>query len=162
MKKVLFLLSAFALIGCDDDDVVNTVSGNAEVFAVTGADVGGAEGYTSIDSIENEYPITLPDEFPAGSEDDLDNKLGSLGINIEDTGCGVIDTSGDVCFGAGSDTACVPDEVSKLGIKLYTIDIAEVKAAYDNGFYPKLAAELLGDTYADFDIERVNCSSIGL
>ncbi|MGF1734612.1 hypothetical protein [Photobacterium satsumensis] len=162
MKKALFLLSSLVLIGCDDEDVVNTVSGNAEVFSVTGAEIEGAQGYTSIDSIESQYPITLPDELPAGSEAELDNKLGSLGIDIEDTDCGVIDTTGDVCFGAGSDTVCVPDEVNKLGIKLYTIDIDEVKRAYDNGFYPKLAADLLGDTYANFDIERVSCSSIGL
>ena len=162
MKQALFLLSAFVLIGCDDEDVVNTVSGNAEVFAVTGAEVGGAQGYTSIDSLENDFPTTLPDEFPAGSEETLDSRLGSLGIDIEDTGCGVIDTSGDVCFGAGSDTVCVPDEVTKLGVKLYTIDIDEVKRAYDNGFYPKLAADLLGDTFSDFDIERVSCSSISL
>ncbi|KHT61861.1 hypothetical protein RJ45_20220 [Photobacterium gaetbulicola] len=162
MKKALFLFSALALIGCDDEDVVNTLSGNAEVFAVTGAEIGEAQGYTSIDSIENMYPISLPDEFPAGSEADLDNKLGSLGIDIEDTDCGVIDTSKDVCFGAGSSTVCVPDEVTKLGIKLYTIDIDEVRRAYDNGFYPKLAADFLGDTYANFDIERVSCASIGL
>ena len=162
MKKALFLLSALALIGCDDEDVVNTVSGNAEVFAVTGAEIEGAQGYTSVDSLLNVYRIELPDEFPAGTEETLDNKLGSLGIDIEDTSCGVIDTSGDVCFGAGSDTVCVPDEVTKLGIKLYTIDIDEVKRAYDNGFYPKLAADLLGDTYSDFDIERVSCSSIDL
>ncbi|AJR06007.1 hypothetical protein C9J03_06885 [Photobacterium gaetbulicola] len=162
MKKALFLFSALALIGCDDEDVVNTLSGNAEVFAVTGAEIAGAQGYTSIESIENTYPITLPDEFPAGSEADLDNKLGTLGIDIDDTDCGVIDTRGDVCFGAGSNTVCVPDEVTKLGIKLYTIDMDEVRRAYDNGFYPKLAADFLGETYANFDIERVSCASIGL
>ncbi|PSU35961.1 hypothetical protein [Photobacterium lutimaris] len=165
MNKVFFLLPILALLGCDDEDVVNTVSGNAEVFAITGAEInmaGEDAKYIQIDSIENNYNITLPDEFPSGSEATLTSKLGTLAIDIEDTDCGIIDTTGEVCLGAGSSTVCVPDDVSKLGIKLFTIDMGDVKRAYDNGFYPKLAAELLGDTFTDFDIERVSCSSIGL
>ncbi|PSW19956.1 hypothetical protein C9I98_10905 [Photobacterium sanctipauli] len=163
MKKAIVLLSALALFGCDEDDVKNTLTGKAEVFAVVSAEVESVDGYRSVEDLENDYGITLPDDFPSGTESALDSKLNSLGIDFDDTSCGVIDTTGDVCFDDGGDSVCVPDEIENIGLKLYTIDMGDVDDAYKNGFYPKLAAELLGDTYTDFDIkEDVSCSSIGL
>ncbi|MGF1682862.1 hypothetical protein [Photobacterium minamisatsumaniensis] len=163
MKKGIILLTALALMGCDEDDVTNTLTGKVEVFAVVSAEVESVDGYRSVEDLENDYGITLPDDFPGGTETALDSKLNALGVSFDDTSCGVIDTSGDVCFSDGGDSVCVPDEIENIGLKLYTISMGDVDDAYKNGFYPKLAAELLGDAYSDFNIdEDVSCSTIGL
>ncbi|MBV1839720.1 MULTISPECIES: hypothetical protein [Photobacterium] len=162
MRKLAVLLCILGLTGCNDDDVKDTLTGKADVYAVTSAKLDGEDRFKDLATLENETGTTVPDDFPAGTPDELAQRLASLGIDVEETSCGAIDTSnGDVCFGEEGNKACVPSEVQTVGLTIYKISIGDVKLAYDNGFYPKLAAELLGNTYASFDIDEVACSVIG-
>lgn len=157
MKKAVFLLSALALVGCDEDDVKNTLDGNVEVFAVTSAKLDNFSNFENYESLN----ISIPEGFPGSSKTLAENKLGSLGIEILSTSCGTIDTSsGNVCFGENGTEPCVPSEVETLGLTLFLIDASDVKRASDNGYYPKLAAEALGSTYSNYTINDESCDSI--
>lgn len=165
MKKAVFLLSVLALAGCDEDDVKNTLNGKAEVFAVTSAEyqVGETSSFYDFETLETNYNVNFPENFLGGSRVTLENKLGSSGIVPDSSSCGIIDTSsGNACFGENGSGPCAPTDLKKLGLILFTIDLSDVEMAVDKGFYPKLAVELLGSTYSDFDIDDARCSDIGV
>lgn len=161
MKKAVFLLSALALLGCDEDDVKDLAQGNTKVFTVTGArlksSIGTLQpGYYTIDSVTGELDSSSPEGLPTSSKSTLEN----LGIKVEAESCGKIDIGDEgVCFEENNPNSCIPEEIDRLGLKVYTIDLDKVKLAADNGFYPTLAADL-GGLYADINYDDASCDSL--
>ena len=158
MKKAVFLLSVLALAGCDEDDVKDLAQGNTKVFTVTGAQLDSSlgtldQGYYDINAITSDMGASSPEALPNSTKSTLEN----LGIEIEGETCGKIDIGPEgLCFEENNSNSCLPEEISMLGLAVYTIDLDKVELAAQNGFYPTLAADV-GGLYADIDYDDVSC-----
>lgn len=154
MKKAIVLISLVALFGCTEEEIKDTLSGKTKVFAVESINV---EGVTGLD--DGTYAVTdshfaniLPDVFPNGTKSDLDN----YGIGTHSSSCAKIDTTNPVCFEDGK--SCTPTEMKQLNLKVYKIDITDIKSAYENAkFFPTLATELGIQGLNQVNIEAVAC-----
>lgn len=162
MKKAVYLLSVLALAGCDEEDLKDLAEGNTKVFYVAGAQVG-----TNSWEIEPGYYKTLDvlsaaegisdEDIPFVQDPEL--TLENAGVEIVgDKSCGRIDRDGSssICFGEGN---CLPDEITMLGLDVFTIDKDDLDSAEAVGFYPTLAADF-GGAFASYDFKKVSCSSL--
>lgn len=158
MKKAVVLLALLALVGCDEDDVKDILNGQTKVFAVSGVQVEGStmsDGYYKLSDLNVDTRASLPDSFPDGVKTDLTN----AGIAIHAQSCGQIVVGDEgLCFESGN-KACVPDEIKKVGLDVYKIDLDDIKTAKNLDFYPTLAAEL-GGLFVQIDYDDVNCATL--
>jgi len=160
MKKAVVLLALLALVGCDEDDIKDILNGETKVFAVSGVQVEGSasglpDGYYKMSDLNADTKALLPDNFPDGIKADLTN----AGITVHSQSCGQIVVGDEgLCFESGN-KACVPDEIKKVGLDVYKIDLDEVKTAAGLDFYPTLAAEL-GGLFVQIDYDDVNCTTL--
>lgn len=160
-KKTVCSLFILALAGCDSDDAKDLFEGKTKVFTVTGAQVsdklGNLEpGYYDISAITNvNQGNTLPAGLPVAPKSTLDN----LGIKVSEETCGKIEITDKVCFEIGNANSCIPEQIDMLGLKVYTIDLAQIQTAASHGFYPKLAT-LVGGSHVDISYTNVSCSSL--
>ncbi|MGF1687929.1 hypothetical protein L4C36_14750 [Photobacterium japonica] len=155
MKKAIILLSALAILGCEDEDVKATIEGNTRVFAVDGLklEIGNLTEYYSLEEAKD--LIIIPNNLPEGDYAGLSN----LGIK-EEKQCGYIDASERTCFLSGDSSTCLPNTVKMLGVEIYTIDMENIDEAAQLGFYPTIASHL-GGKYVDFDITTSHCPITG-
>lgn len=160
MKKAILLFSALALFGCEEEDVKAALEGDVRVFSVSGIGFDGSgtipAGYYDIADIASNNGVTLPDDMPQANRAILEN----LGVGVNEASCGKITASGSVCFSDSGNSGCIPDDVSMLGLAVFTIDIGDLKTAVDGGFYPTIATSLAG-SYADIDFDDVACPVTG-
>jgi len=161
MKKAVALFALLALVGCDEDDVKDLMKGETTVFAVSGVQVqdsssGFPNGYYKLAELNDGVRAQLPNEFPDGTKDDLIN----AGLKIHSQSCGqiVVDDEG-LCFESNNSSSCLPDEIKKVGLDVYKIDLDRIKTAADLDFYPTLAAEL-GGLFVQIKYEDINCSAL--
>ncbi|MGF1860912.1 hypothetical protein [Photobacterium profundum] len=153
MKKAVVLLALLALVGCDEDDVKDILKGQTKVFAVSGVQVKGSttglpDGYYELSELNADTRAL----FPAGTEDLLIND----GVTVHSKSCGQIEVGDEgLCFESGN-KSCVPDEIKKVGLDVYKIDLADIKTAADLDFYPTLAAEL-GGLFVQIDYDDISC-----
>ncbi|PSU49113.1 hypothetical protein C9J12_08965 [Photobacterium frigidiphilum] len=159
MKKAVVLLALLALVGCDEDDVKDILKGQTKVFAVSGVQVensstGLPNGYYKLSDLNDGTKASLPDSLPDGIKADLTN----AGITVHAQSCGQIVVDEGLCFESG-DKACVPDEIKKVGLDVYKIDLDDIKTAQNANFYPTLAAEL-GGLFVQIDYDDVSCSTL--
>ncbi|KMV31413.1 hypothetical protein L4D00_17995 [Photobacterium swingsii] len=154
MKKAIALISLVALFGCTEEEIKDTLSGKTKVFAVESVEVAGlsglADGTHSV--TDSKLASLLPDVFPNGTKADLDN----YGIGTHGSSCAKIDTTTPVCFEDGK--SCTPSEMKQLNLKVYKIDLTDIKSAYENAkFFPTLATQLGIEGLSQIDIQEVNC-----
>ncbi|EAS44117.1 hypothetical protein C9J48_21990 [Photobacterium profundum] len=160
MKKAVVLLALLALVGCDEDDVKDILKGQTKVFAVSGVQVEGSttglpDGYYELSELNADTKALLPNDFPDGIKADLTN----AGITVHAESCGQIVVGDEgLCFESGN-KACVPDEIKKVGLDVYKIDLDDIKTAQNLDFYPTLAAEL-GGLFVQIDYDDVSCSTL--
>lgn len=153
MKKAVVLLALLALVGCDEDDVKDILKGQTKVFAVSGVQVEGSttglpDGYYELSELNADTRAL----FPAGTEDLLIND----GVTVHSQSCGQIEVGNEgLCFESGN-KSCVPDEIKKVGLDVYKIDLADIKTAQNLDFYPTLAAEL-GGLFVQIDYDDISC-----
>ncbi|MGF1726230.1 hypothetical protein [Photobacterium nomapromontoriensis] len=160
MKKAIFLLSALALVGCEEEDVKAALNGDVRVFSVSGIGFDGTgaipAGYYDITDVANDTGVTLPSDLPQANSAVLEN----LGVKVNKSTCGKITANGSVCFSDGGNSGCIPDDITMLGLAVYTIDMSDLQTAVDGGFYPTIATSLTG-SYADIDFKDVSCPVTG-
>ncbi len=155
MKKAIALISLVALFGCTEEEIKDTLSGKTKVFAVESVEVAGLSGLADGTHSVSESAIAKIQGLPNGTKDLLDN----LGVEIHATSCGVIDTTPPVCFD-DEKKECTPKELKQLNVKLYKINITDLKTTYDAKdikFFPTLATQLGIEGLSQIDIEEVNC-----
>lgn len=157
MKKSVALFALLALVGCEDDDVTDLLQGKTSVFAVSQVTVKGsgivADGDYKISALPLGLQSLIPDGFPDGTKDDLIN----AGVGIHETSCGQIVVTGELCFEKGNPNSCVPDEIKKMGLDVYKIDLDQITTAIDLDFYPQSAVQL-GSLLVQIDFDDVDCS----
>ncbi|PST89411.1 hypothetical protein C9I91_13430 [Photobacterium jeanii] len=155
MKKAVALLSLLALFGCTEEELKDTLQGKTKVFAVESVQVQGlgslGDGTHSVN--EGEIAKIIPQGFPNGTRADLDN----VGVGVHSTTCGKIDTTTPVCFDDKKEE-CTPKELKQLNLKVYKIDITDIKTAYNAKFFPTLATELGIEGLNQIDIQEVACN----
>ncbi|NAW63653.1 hypothetical protein [Photobacterium halotolerans] len=162
-RAAVILCSLLALAGCDEETVENLLEGKVEVFTIHSANIEGvtgvADGYHTWSDLQDSNPpgLDLPENVPFGIRDDLVNTVGS----VEDTGCAKIPNTANMCFEEDDSTSCLPSELKELGLKTYKIDLDDLEAAIDVGFYPT-AVQYLDEfgLNADLTIEDAECSAI--
>jgi hypothetical protein len=140
-------------------DILN---GETTVFTVAGAEFDGTgtmtAGYYSLEHVITNTDVTLPNDMPQVGKE----ALTAAGVEItSDKICGTLDTSGNVCFKENDSTSCLPDDISMLGLEMYKINLTDIEAASEAGFYPKVASDL-GGAYIDLGsgIETVDCADL--
>ncbi len=162
MKKAALLLTALTLTGCQSEDIQDILNGETTVFTVSGARFDGSgtvtAGYYSLEQIETNTDVTLPNDMPQVGKE----ALTAAGVEVTSGKiCGSLDTSGNVCFKENDSASCLPEDISMLGLEMYKISLTDIEAASEAGFYPKVASDL-GGAYIDLDssIETVNCDDL--
>lgn len=154
-RAAVILCSLLALAGCDEE----LLEGKVKVFNIHSANVEGVtgvpDGYHTWSDLQDS--MDLPEKVPFGIRDDLVNVAGS----VEDVGCAKIPNTANMCFEEDDSTSCLPSELKELGLKVYKIDLDDIGAAIDVGFYPT-AVEYLDEFgfNTDLSIEDAECSAI--
>ncbi|QUJ70309.1 hypothetical protein KDD30_19525 (plasmid) [Photobacterium sp. GJ3] len=163
-RAAIVLCSLLALAGCDEETVENLLEGKVEVFTIHSADIQGVTGvqdgyytWVELQNLDQTYNIGLPANVPVATRADLVNVAGS----VEDTGCAKIPSTAGMCFDEADNSSCLPNELNEVGLKTYKIDLDNLKAAIDAGFYPTAAQYLIEYKFnSNLTIQDAECSSI--
>ncbi|GAB6263986.1 hypothetical protein PSSHI_42300 [Photobacterium sp. R1] len=159
-RAAVILCSLLALAGCDEETVKDLLEGKVEVFTLYSANTQGItgvpDGYHTWTELQG-YNVGLPDNAPFGSRDDLVNAVGS----VTDVGCAKIPDTAGMCFEEGDANSCLPNELTEVGLKTYKIDLSDLEAAINVGFYPTAVQYLAEYKFnSNLSIESAECSAI--
>lgn len=159
-RAAVIFCSLLALAGCDEETVKNLLEGKVEVFTLYSAKTQGAtgvsDGYHTWTELQG-YSIGLPANAPFGTRDDLVNAVGS----VDDVGCAKIPSTAGMCFKEGDSSSCLPNELTEVGLKTYKIDLSNLEAAINVGFYPTAVQYLAEYKFnSNLSIQSAECSAI--